>query len=77
MSAAGIARKGELEEQSRVDDIAREQSAADAKAKVTLAEGEAKKDSESYIRIEGTPQTLNVGDPDGDRRDQINVIQQK
>lgn len=73
LSAAGIARKGELEAQT----IAREQSAADAQAKVTLAEGEAKKDSESYIRIEGAPQSLSIGDPDDRPRDSINVIQQK
>jgi len=73
LSAEGIARQGELEAQA----IAREQSTAEAQAKVTLAEGEAKKDSESYIRIEGTPQSLSIGDLDDRDRDSINVIQQK
>ena len=78
LSAVGLARKGELEEQARVDDIAREQSAADAKAKTTLADGAAKQMSESYIRLEGMPQeSLTIGDTGEADANQINVIQQE
>ena len=78
LSAVGLARKGELEEQARVDDIAREQSAADAKAKTTLADGAAKQMSESYIRLEGMPQeSLTIGDTGAADANQINVIQQE
>ncbi len=78
LSAVGLARKGELEEQARVDDIAREQSAAEAKAKTTLADGAAKQMSESYIRLEGMPQeSLTIGDTGGADANQINVIQQE
>jgi len=80
MSAEGLARKGELEAQARIDDIAREQSAADAQAKTTLAGGEAQQASNSYIRLEGMPDSLSVGDLDGRRnRDNtlINVIQKE
>jgi len=80
MSGSGIDRKGELEAQARIDDIAREQSAADAQAKTTLAGGEAAKDSNSYIRLEGMPDSLSVGDlDDRNGRDNtlINVIQKE
>ena len=78
LSAVGLARKGELEEQARVDDIAREQSAAEAKAKTTLADGAAKQMSESYIRLEGMPQeSLTIGDTGEADANQINVIQQE
>jgi len=80
MSGSGIDRKGELEAQSRIDDIAREQSAADAQATTTLAGGEAQQASNSYIRLEGMPDSLSVGDLDGrNGRDNtlINVIQKE
>ncbi len=67
LSAAGLARKGELEAQA----IAREQSAADAQATTVQA-------SNSYIRLEGMPsQSLTIGDTEGAGADSINVIQQK
>ena len=78
MSAEGLARKGELEEQARIDAIAREQSAADAQAKTTLAGGEAAQASNSYIRLEGMPQSLSIGDAEGSKDAHlINVIQQE
>lgn len=75
LSAEGLARKGELEEQARIDAIAREQSAAGAQATTTLAGGQAAQASNSYLRLEGMPDSLSIGD-DG-KRDSINVIQQK
>jgi len=67
LSAAGLARKGELEAQA----IAREQGAADAQATVLQA-------SNSYIRLEGMPgQSLSIGGEDNPGVDSINVIQQK
>ena len=66
LSAAGIARKGELEAQA----IAREQSAADAQATTMQA-------SNNYIRLEGMPQSLSIGDTEGVGEGSINVIQQK
>jgi hypothetical protein len=66
LSAVGIERKGELEAQA----IAREQSAAEAQATVMEA-------SNNYIRIEGTPQSLSIGEVDDRNNDSINVIQQK
>lgn len=66
LSAAGIARKGDLEAQA----IAREQSAADAQATIMQA-------SNNYIRLEGMPQSLSIGDADGVGEGSINVIQQK
>ena len=77
MSAEGLARKGELEEQARIDAIAREQSAADAQATTTVAGGEAAQASNSYIRLEGMPQSLSVGNTDGTDGHSINVIQQE
>lgn len=74
LSAVGIERKGELEAQA----IAREQSAADAQAKTTVAGGVAQQASNSYIRLEGMPnESLSIGDGDGNGADSINVIQQK
>lgn len=75
MSAAGIARKGELEAQA----IAREQSAADAQATTTIAGGLGQQASNSYIRLEGMPnESLTIGDTgEGGDVDTINVIQQK
>lgn len=73
LSGAGIARKGELEAQ----DIAREQSAADAQATTTIAGGVAAQASNSYIRLEGMPgQSLTIGDTDSSRGN-VNVIQQQ
>ena len=78
LSAEGLARKGELEEQARIDAIAREQSAADAQSKTTLAGGEAAQASNSYIRLEGMPQSLSIGDAEGGKDAHlINVIQQE
>jgi hypothetical protein len=78
LSAVGLARKGELEAQERIDDIAREQSAAEAAAKTALAEGAAKQMSESYIRLEGMPEgSLTIGDTGGPDATLINVIQQE
>lgn len=77
LSAEGLARQGEREAQARIDDIAREQSAADAQAKTTLAGGQAAQASNSYIRLEGMPgESLSLGDADGGAG-RINVIQQK
>ena len=76
-SAAGLARKGELETQARTDAIAREQSAADAQATTTLAGGQARQASNSYIQLEGMPQSLTIGGTDGDNGNVINVIQQE
>lgn len=74
LSAAGIARKGELEAQA----IAREQSAADAQATTAVAGGIAQQASNSYIRLEGMPsESLSIGDGDGTGAESINVIQQK
>lgn len=71
MSAVGLARKGELEEQERIDDIAREQSAADAQATIMTA-------SNNYIRLEGMPgESLTIGDTDGRSDGSVNVIQQQ
>jgi hypothetical protein len=77
LSAVGLARKGELEAQERVDDIAREQSKADARAKTVVAEGAGKQMSESYIRLEGMPnESLTIGGEGGVDANLINVIQQ-
>ena len=77
MSAAGLARKGELEAQARVDAIAREQSAADAQATTTVAGGIGRQASNSYIRLEGMPDSLTVGGANGSDANVINVIQQE
>ena len=78
LSAAGLARKGELEDQERLDDVAREQSAADARAKVAVAEGAGKQMSESYIRLEGMPnESLTLGGETKPDANLINVIQQE
>lgn len=78
LSAEGLARKGTLEEQARIDAIAREQSAADAQAKTTVAGGVAQQASNSYIRLEGMPSnSLSLGDKNGRDVDSINVIQQE
>ena len=72
LSAAGLARKGELEAQA----IAREQSAADAQATTAVAGGIAQQASNSYIRLEGMPnESLTIGGGEG--AESINVIQQK
>ena len=74
LSAAGLARKGELESQA----IAREQSAADAQATTTVAGGIGAQASNSFIRLEGMPnESLTIGDTDQGGQDSINVIQQK
>ena len=74
LSAAGLARKGELEAQA----IAREQSEADAFATKTVAGGVGQTASNSYIRLEGMPnESLTLGGADGGAdADLINVIQQ-
>ena len=78
LSAVGLARKGEREEQERIDDIAREQSAADAAATTVLSEGAAKQMSESYIRLEGMPEgSLSIGESSEPDAQMINVIQQE
>ncbi len=77
-SGVGLARKGELEEQARIDAIAREQSAAEARARTVVAEGAGKQMSESYIRLEGMPEgSLSIGDSRGSDAGVINVIQQE
>ena len=77
LSGVGLARKGELEEQARIDAIAREQSAAEARAKVVVAEGAGKQMSESYIRLEGMPnESLTLGSEGRPEANLINVIQQ-
>jgi hypothetical protein len=77
MSGEGLARKGELEAQARLDAIAREQSAADAQAKTTLAGGQAAQASNSYLRLEGMPQSLTIGETGEQNPNLINVIQQE
>ncbi len=73
LSAAGLARKGELEAQT----IAREQSEADAFATKTVAGGVGQSASNSYIRLEGMPnESLTLGGADA-AGDSINVIQQQ
>lgn len=74
LSAAGLARKGELEAQA----IAREQSEADAFATKTVAGGVGQTASNSYIRLEGMPnESLTLGgEGNGADADLINVIQQ-
>lgn len=73
LSAAGLARKGELEAQA----IAREQSAADAFATTTVAGGIGQSASNSYIRLEGMPnESLTIGG-DAPGGDAVNVIQQQ
>lgn len=73
LSAAGLARKGELEAQA----IAREQSEADAFATKTVAGGVGQSASNSYIRLEGMPnESLTLGGADA-AGDSINVIQQQ
>lgn len=77
LSAVGLARKGELEAQERIDDIAREQSEAEARARIAVGEGAGKQMSESYIRLEGMPgESLTIGDTGGPDANLINVIQQ-
>ncbi len=77
LSAVGLARKGELEAQERVDDIAREQSEADAFATKTVAGGVGQSASNSYIRLEGMPnESLTIGGEGGADANLINVIQQ-
>jgi len=77
LSAVGLARKGELEAQERVDDIAREQSEADAFATKTVAGGVGQSASNSYIRLEGMPnESLTIGGEGGTDANLINVIQQ-
>ena len=72
LSAAGLARKGELEGQA----IAREQSDADAFATKTVAGGSAQAASNSYIRLEGMPnESLTLGNEGG--ANAVNVIQQE
>ncbi|MDR0994114.1 MAG: PEGA domain-containing protein [Verrucomicrobiota bacterium] len=72
LSAHGLARKGELEAQERLDDIAREQSTATA----AMKGGVASMASNSYIRLEGMPEVLSVGgDPSSSAPEVINVIQ--
>lgn len=76
LSAAGLARKGELEAQA----IAREQSAADAQATTTIAGGIGQSASNSYIRLEGMPNeslTLGGAADGGADANVINVIQQE
>ena len=73
LSAAGLARKGELESQA----IAREQSEADAFATKTVAGGVGQSASNSYIRLEGMPnEALTLGGETAPG-DSINVIQQQ
>ena len=73
LSAAGLARKGELEAQT----IAREQSEADAFATKTVAGGVGQSASNSYIRLEGMPnEALTLGGETAPG-DSINVIQQQ
>ena len=73
LSAAGLARKGELEAQT----IAREQSEADAFATKTVAGGVGQSASNSYIRLEGMPnESLTLGGENA-AGDSINVIQQQ
>jgi len=74
-SAAGIDRKGDLEAQ----DIAREQSEADAFATKTVAGGIGESASNSYIRLEGMPnESLTIGGgAEGTDVDLINVIQEQ
>ena len=73
LSAAGLARKGELEAQA----IAREQSEADAFATKTVAGGVGQSASNSYIRLEGMPnESLTLGGENA-AGDSINVIQQQ
>ena len=74
LSAAGLARKGELEGQA----IAREQSEADAFATKTVAGGVGQSASNSYIRLEGMPnESLTLGNEGSAGGDAINVIQQE
>lgn len=73
LTAAGLARKDELEEQARRDDILREQSSAQAEATRATAGGAAAQMSNSYIRLEGMPDSLQMGNDGGS--DHINVIQ--
>lgn len=74
LSAAGLARKGELEAQT----IAREQSEADAFATKTVAGGVGQSASNSYIRLEGMPnESLTLGGEGGADANLINVIQQQ
>ncbi len=74
LSAAGLARKGELEAQA----IAREQSEADAFATKTVAGGVGQSASNSYIRLEGMPnESLTLGGEGGADANLINVIQQQ
>jgi hypothetical protein len=77
LSAVGLARKGEREAQERVDDIAREQSEADAFATKTVAGGVGQSASNTYIRLEGMPnESLTIGGEGGTDANLINVIQQ-
>lgn len=77
LSAVGLARKGEREAQERVDDIAREQSEADAFATKTVAGGVGQSASNTYIRLEGMPnESLTIGGEGGADANLINVIQQ-
>lgn len=74
LSAAGLARKGELEAQA----VAREQSEADAFATKTVAGGVGQAASNSYIRLEGMPnESLTLGGESGADANSINVIQQQ
>jgi hypothetical protein len=74
----GLARKGELEAQERLDDIAREQSEAGRVfATKTVAGGVGQSASNSYIRLEGMPnESLTIGGEGGMDANLINVIQQ-
>ena len=74
LSAAGLARKRELEAQA----IAREQGEADAFATKTVAGGIGQSASNSYIRLEGMPnESLTLGgESGGGDANLINVIQQ-
>ncbi len=73
LSAEGLARKGEAEAQQREDDIEREQSAADA----ALKHGQAGQASNSYIRLEGSPDVLSIGGGQNAHPDILNVITPK
>lgn len=63
-----------LERETAVD-IAKEQSAADAYVKKTVAEGEAEKRKNSYIRFDGDIDSLSIGTGDGgDNTNLINIV---
>jgi len=75
MSPAGIAQYKDLEGFKLARQIATDQSDADAYVKRTIAEGEAEKRKNSYMKFEGDIDSLSIGEGGaGDNTNNINIV---